>query len=381
MSVNKTKNQNKWRLFRASDFLSLMEPCFFFCRLHGLFPYTINCRDISYSKSKHIYSTILTAFFMIYIFVVLFQMDVYGNVGMGTFNVPRMLQNNCYLLFGGFVMIFTYVFSIPRMYFLKKIMMISSNIPVESFKKISVFLHGKDLLGFTFLFIHAFNACCFEIHKSLRALTYLYITILVFLVDMQYINFVSLIKICFKTIHEELKDLKNTMIMEEPHLLRRIYHEQHNILILTKFRKLQKQHYQVSDVLKKLNSNFGLHVVATVTMTFSEITFSLYFYILTLFDGNKYTNTQEQIWDFNLLITMTFYLLKLILIVWTCEKAKKQAQKIGSSVHDVLLNTFDATIKEEVTLSVCFLQSFTKRKLLQILQILDIVFLRTYILL
>ena len=316
-----------------------MRPCFFLCRIHGI-------QTVSYSKLGHLYSTVLTVFFTIYIFVLLFEMDVYGNTGIGNFNVPGMLKSNCYLLFGGFVMIFTYVFSAPRMIFLQNIIMVSSNAPAESFNKIAKFVHAKDLLGFIFLMIHLFNAYTSEIHESLRVLTYLYITMVVYLVDMQYINCVFVIKICFERIQDTLKSLKNTMISEEPHLLRRNYHEQHNVLLLMKLRILQKHHHQVSDVLKKLNSTYGLHAVATVIMTFSEITFSLYFYILKLLD--QYTNVQEQIWDFNLLVTMSFYILKLVLVVWVCEKAKAQAQKIGSTVHDVLLNTFDLKIKEEV---------------------------------
>lgn len=335
----KEKHSNKWQLFRASDFFSLMRPSFFLCRLHGI-------QTLNYSKLGHLYSTLVAIFFTIYIFVVLFEMDVYGYTGSGNFNVPGMLKSNCYLLFGGFVMIFTYVFRTPRMIFLRNMMVVSSNLPAESFDRIAKFVHAKDLLGFIFLMIHLPNVYASEIHISLRAMTYLYITMVVYLVDMQYINCVFVIKICFERIQETLKSFEKTMVNEEPHLLRRNYHEQNNVLLLMKLRNLQKHHHQVSDVLKKLNSTYGLHAVATVVMTFSEVTFSLYFYILKHLD--QYANIQEQIWDFNLHVTMMFYILKLLLIVWVCEKAKTQAQKIGSTVHDVLLNTFDIKIKEEV---------------------------------
>ncbi|XP_033232092.1 putative gustatory receptor 2a [Belonocnema kinseyi] len=275
-------------------------------------------------------------------------MDVYGNTGSGNINVPGMLKSNCYLLFGGFVMIFTYVFHTPRMIFLQNIMVVSSNIPAESFNRIAKFVHAKDLLGFIFLIVHLPNAYAPEIHTSLRVMTYLYITMVVYLADMQYINCVFVIKICFESVDKTLKSLEKTMVNEEPHLLRRNYHEQNNELLLMKLRNLQKHHHQVSDVLKKLNSTYGLHAVATVIMTFSEITFILYFFILKLLD--QHSNVQEQIWDFNLLLTMMFYILKLILIVWVCEKGKTQAKQIGSTVHDVLLNTFDLKIKEELHL-------------------------------
>ncbi|XP_051158321.1 putative gustatory receptor 28b [Leptopilina boulardi] len=255
-----------------------------------------------------------------------------------------MLQKNCYLLFGGFIMIFTHVFSIPRMKFFQKIIAVSSNIPQEYFNNISKLIIAKDIVGYIFLIFTLTYIVIYDI-QTLISVTYLHVSLVVFLADTQYINCVYVIEMCFKKINETLKNLKFTMMTKEPHLLRRTYHEQHNSLLLIEINKLQKEHHEVSDILKMLNSTYGLHVVASITMMFTEITFRLYFYILKLLRNNA-----EEIFELHFYIAMFYYVLKLTFIVRICENAKIQAQKIGNTVHDVLLSTHDVKIKEELYL-------------------------------
>ncbi|XP_043467279.1 putative gustatory receptor 2a [Leptopilina heterotoma] len=181
---------------------------------------------------------------------------------------------------------------------------------------------------------------------TLTALAYFNITLVVFLADMQYINYVYVIRICFEKINQNLQNLKYTMMTKEPHLLRRTYHEQNNELLLIELNNLQKQHHEVSDILKMLNSTFGLHNVASITMMFTEMTFRLYFHILKLFSKKP----TDHIFEFYFYTSMIYYILKLTFIVDICEKAKNQAQKIGNTVHDVLLSTHDIKIKEELYL-------------------------------
>lgn len=324
----------KW-LFHSSNFVSFMKLNFAFCRIHGLFPYSIVENTIIYSKLNYFYSSAVTIVILLLEFVALYQMNVYENL-----NIPDMLQRNCFLLFGGFIMIFTYVFSIPRMYFLQKINAVSSNIPPKSFDKLAKFISVKDFFGYILIFCQTLYVLSDEI-ESIADLIYLHIALVVFLADMQYVNCVYIIEICFEKINKTINNLKYTMITEKPHLLRRIYHEQHNALLLIQLQNLQRQHHEISDALKLLNSTYGLHIVATVTMIFTEMTFNLYFYILKLFSSDK-------IFEINFYLTMLYYVLKLTLIVGVCEKAKVQAQKIGNTVHDVLLFTHDVKIKEEV---------------------------------
>ncbi|KYN32905.1 hypothetical protein ALC56_12721 [Trachymyrmex septentrionalis] len=46
--------KKRWQLFHATDFQSLMYPCFFYCGILGIFPYKINASNFEISKLRYI---------------------------------------------------------------------------------------------------------------------------------------------------------------------------------------------------------------------------------------------------------------------------------------------------------------------------------------
>lgn len=76
-------------------------------------------------------------------------------------------------------------------------------------------------------------------------------------------------------------------------------------------------------------------------MTFAEITFQLYFYILHWKVGMLMNTRDHQFYDVVLVMCMMYYCIKIILIGWACDTGKDQAAKIGITVHEILNNTID----------------------------------------
>lgn len=348
LSMKKQSNSKvhqRWNLFHATDFQSLMYPCFTFCRIIGIFPYKINASIFVASKVRYFLSTVVFLIVCSYGIVLLYQMDISGTLEQN--GVPASLQSNCYIILGGVIAIVTYIMTGQRMRLLQELQEISSRLPPESYRKLSWLIHAKDIFGFFFLLCQTPNVYSSNVYETLMKLYMLYITMLVFQIDMLYMNCVCVLKVCFKRINDNLRNLRELVMNDEPHLLRRTYHEQRNPFLLFELKALKKRHLIVSDTVQMLNSTFSLQLLATVVLTFGEVTFSLYFYILE-WQGVQAMDPDRRIWYSYFTMSIAYYSVKMALIVWACETGKDQAVEIGTTVHDVLISTNDKQIKDEV---------------------------------
>lgn len=342
----KSKVRKRWRLFHATDFQSLMYPCFLFCKIIGIFPYKINGSTFEISKPGYILSTVVICVFCIYGLTILYEIDISERLRYE--GVPATLQGNCYHLLGSFITIVTYILTKPRMRLLQTVLEISAKLPPETYEKLSRLIHAKDIFGFIFLVGQAPKCYSTNYLDILLKVFAMYITLLVFQMDMLYMNCVCVLKACFKKINDNLANLRELVVNDEPHLLRRIYHEQRNPFLLMELKALKKRHLMVSDTVQMLNVIFSLQLLATIVMTFAEITFSLYFYIVERENGILLINLDKQIWYSYYITSILYYSTKISLIVWACETGKDQALEIGTTVHEVLINTNDKQIKDEV---------------------------------
>lgn len=348
----KSKVRKRWRLFHATDFQSLMYPCFLFCKILGIFPYKINASTFEASRPRYILSTVVICVFCIYGLAMLYEVDISGRLKFE--GVPASLQGNCYYLLGSFITVVTYILTGPRMRLLQTVLDVSSKLPPETYEKLSRLIHAKDIFGFIFLIGQAANCYSQNYLDILIKIFALYITLLVFQMDMLYMNCVCVLKACFKKINDNLSNLRELVINDEPHLLRRIYHEQRNPFLLMELKALKKRHLIVSDTVQMLNVIFSLQLLATIVMTFADITFSLYFYIVERENGETLINVDKQIWYSYYLTSILYYSTKIALIVWACETGKDQALEIGTTVHEVLINTNDKQIKDEVAQNILY---------------------------
>ncbi|XP_071637816.1 uncharacterized protein [Temnothorax longispinosus] len=343
---NKQK-ERRWRPFHAKDFQSLMCPCFMFLRILGIFPYKINASTFEASKPYYILSAVVTCVCSIYALITLFAslfgiinvLDISGNLA--------ILQDGCVFVFGSFIMIATFILSGSRMRLLQTILKISSRLPSESYQKLSKLIHAKDIIGFLYQVMVMILMCASTLNINL--LFKLYIYLVVSQMDMLYMNCVCVLKICFKKINDDLMYMRELMTYDDVHSSRLIYHEQRNPFLIMELKAIEKEHLMISDTVQMLNMIFSLQLLATVAMTFSDITINLFYYIVFIQDYMILLSRDELlILSVYIFLYMAYHFKGIVLIVWACETGNGQALQIRTSIHDVFNNTTDKQIKNEL---------------------------------
>ncbi|XP_034938559.1 putative gustatory receptor 28b [Chelonus insularis] len=344
--INKINITKKWQPFRATNFLSLMWPCLILWKIHGVFPYKFKTpTSIIISKPVYIFSIIIIIFYLITYSSIMYHMDVTGELDYDS--VPAILQANSYLSFGFWIIITAFFQRKTRTDFLEKLAKESVKIPAKKYRQLSRLIHLKDLIGILFVYAHFPNIFSSSYPLIGFKAFGVYTTIIVYLVNALYTNCVLIIHTHFQIINEKLIKLKFHIENDECHLLRRIYHVRKNPLILMEIKKIIKEHNDVCNLVLQLNCTFSLQMIAIVTLTFAEITFSLYFYILKTV-GFKDINLEKQIWYSYFITSVTYYSGYIITAVGVCEHAKDEADKTGIIVHEILNNTIDKQIAEEL---------------------------------
>jgi len=229
---------------------------------------------------------------------------------------------------------------------------ISSNLSSESYQQMSRFIHIKDTLGIIFRIVQIYIYLNFS--KREYKVNYLtpmfviftiYLSLMEFQINMLYINCVCILKACFKRINDNLAHV--FMVNDiRPCVSKFICHIQRNQFLLIKLKILKKQHLMTSNTVQMLNIIFSIQILITIVITFSDITFELYSYVVRWKDGIS-ISLDWQFFDV-FLASMIFYIVRIMLLVWACETGKNQAEEISTTIHDVLNNISDKEIKHEV---------------------------------
>ncbi|XP_071563959.1 uncharacterized protein [Temnothorax nylanderi] len=342
------KMWKRWRLFHATDFESLMYPSFTFCYILGIFPYKINASIFEISKPRYILSTVVMCVCFIGLLSSLYLMDICGIPK--SKGVPRTLERNCYYILSGFIAVVTYILSGPRMRLLQTIMEISWKLPPESYQKLSRLIHAKDILG-SFLLLIIVVPMYFMMNFHIVFKIFLtYVILMIFHIDMLYMNCVCTLKACFKQISDNLEHLQDYMTNDEVYHLSWMHCKQRSSFLLIKLKALKKQHQMISNAVQIMNMIFSLQLLATIILTFIEITFHLYFHLLYWQKGISMINVDDSIYKVFLMTYVPYYFIKIMLIVWACESTKNQALQIGTTIHDVFNSIGDNEIKNELQL-------------------------------
>ncbi|KAG5338780.1 GR28B protein, partial [Acromyrmex charruanus] len=176
----------------------------------------------------------------------------------------------------------------------------------------------------------------------------MYFALLVLQIIMLYINYVCVLKACFKRINDNLLHIQKFVINDmKPGASNVIRHTQRNQFLLIELRVLKKQHLMISDAVQMLNMIFSLQLLAAVVLYFLVLTFDLYFFAFGW--QRVFIGMDWHILDV-FLTSLTHNIFQIILIVWVCETGKNQAQKIGTTIHDLLNSTNDEKMKSELQL-------------------------------
>lgn len=89
----------RW-LFHATDFQSLMYPCFVFYRILGIFPYKINNSFFKASKSLYILSIAIICVCCVLDLIFVYDIIISKTINFG--DVTKNLEAICYYVLSGF---------------------------------------------------------------------------------------------------------------------------------------------------------------------------------------------------------------------------------------------------------------------------------------
>lgn len=337
----------KW-LFHATDFQSLMYPCFTFCRILGIFPYKINASTFKASKPRYILMTIIICICCVFDLLFIHDIVIAKTINFG--DITRNFEAVSFYALAGFIIIITYILNGSRMRLLQTILEISSKLPSKSYQKLSRFIHIKDILGTILIIVQTcilfsktpiFELSCLSV---LIVLFTVYVEMLLFQMNMMYVNCMCVLKICFKRINDNLRRMQRLVVNDIQLGIYRLIRQRNQFLL--ELTILKKQHLTISETMYMLNIIFNLQLLATIVISFSEITFELYSYVVRWQDGVS-IGLDWKLFD-ALLTSMVLYFMKIMLLAWACETTKNQAKEIGTIIHEISNITADKRIKNEV---------------------------------
>ncbi|XP_033346160.1 uncharacterized protein LOC117231644 [Bombus vosnesenskii] len=342
--IEELKKRRTWKLLRATDFESLMYPCFFIFWLLGYFPYKYEHQVYSLSKSRFAFSTS-----MMFIFVCSLMITIYEiNIGMKiNKSIPESIHVNMYLFLDGFVIVVMYLLTDARLLVIQNLSRTSCILSTKDFKDLSKVIHTKDVLCFLFLGIHIPNCFKHSIFLTLLNFMGMYIMMANLSIDMLYINCTCILKDCFKKMDESIRQLKKLRMNNDIWMQTFVHHRQLSPLLVVELKNLEEKHLEISDGLELLNNMFMIRVIIAAITTFSVVTFDIYFYIISLYSGFP---ANSKFWYKPYVTPAAFYFIKFWVMIWACETATNRARKMKTTLWDVFSATNDPFVKREVEL-------------------------------
>ncbi|XP_034178806.2 uncharacterized protein LOC117603582 [Osmia lignaria lignaria] len=339
--ITELKENKKWKLFHATDLVSLMYPCYFIASIFGIFPFKCVSSGYTFSRIRVIYSMIVLVMFLIAIFYVGYEINTASSV----YNtLTKKMDQIFYLITAGSTVLLTYVQCKAILRFLQELTEASSMVAPKDFNDMAKFVHSKDIFVFLFLLSHVFNCVkSGNTFMTVRNFTTLFMVSVNFIMDMFYINSVCILKACFMKFIEELDKF------QKPVTKTFLRHKQRTPSLLMKLKNLEAKYLQVTDILQLLNKIFITQLVVTAVTTFTIVTFNLYFNLLWVHggeSGQKYL----QFWYWPYISSALYHFLKFVTMIWACETATNKAGQIRTTLHDALSEATDLSVKRELEL-------------------------------
>ncbi|CAL7950381.1 unnamed protein product [Xylocopa violacea] len=333
-----TTNHQAWSPYFFSNYTSLIRPYAFLARLMGFLPYKIVASQFVVSKLFLVFSTILTIVYLI--FIPLFAYDTNVNYTDGR-QVHIRVHDDFIVILGPVIIISAYIAKRSLIRAMERISKVSQMLPPEFFSKSVKFIFAKDATMIIPPFIYLPH-----IIKS-RNLIFVLVCwstfFVVTIINCLYTNSIYVLNGCFQQINDSLVRIKETLINDEPHLLRRVYHMQKNPVLLAKLRVLKKQHLNVSEILRSFNDTLSMQNSAIITLLFVDITFNVYTYMLV---NNK--EGKIKTWGSFALLFLIYHCVHVVLMIWPAEVARMQTEQMGTNIHRIIVHTFDEQVITEL---------------------------------
>ncbi|XP_017789846.1 PREDICTED: uncharacterized protein LOC108572160 [Habropoda laboriosa] len=341
--IKRTKKYRSWRLLSATDFNSLVYPCLFVSWILGCFPYKFESPRYTFSKARFAFSTIVMIVYVLLLTMMIVKTNFRAEE---TESLPAVMYTNLFIFLEGGMIIVTYASGGKRFTVLRNLSETTSVLTPKDFKDLAKLVHTKDILVFLYIIVHIPNCFKYNVALTVENFAQMYIVLVNSNTDMFYVNCVCTLKSCFKKLNECIRGL-NGSSEAEVWMQKSVYHRQRNPLLLMKLKELEEIHLDISDAVDLLNDTFVTRLVFVTVSTFVIVTFNLYFHILFANNSDIYNS---HFWYWQFMSPVTFYMANFSWIVWACETATREAQKIKITLHDVFGDTIDPVTKREVQL-------------------------------
>ncbi|XP_026669750.1 putative gustatory receptor 28b isoform X2 [Ceratina calcarata] len=335
------KDRVKCSLNSITNYVQLMCPYVFISRLMGFIPYKIVSSKFVYSKPYFVYSTIIFVSYVTYLAFCVYKVNFHYRE-IYTFILHRMhLTFN--IIFGLVVITSAYALKRSVLRIIERISQISRMLPPKMFSSLAKKMYTKDALMFSLSLSFTLYGLSSYTIPLLYAVWIPFFVILV--INTLYTNNVYVLEACLKEINDVLVKLREILLNDEPHLLRRVYHSQKNPILLAELRTLKKQHLEISEIVRTMDSAFGASILTILILLLIDISLNLYVYLVMMNQGGRIT----ELFSINLFFVF-HHVLEVILIIWATEKAKTQGKRIGSNIHRIIIHTYDKEITDELKL-------------------------------
>nr|XP_034192230.1 uncharacterized protein LOC117609712 [Osmia lignaria] len=290
------------------------------------------------SKSRFSFSVILVIIFSICMVLAIYNVNYVIEI-----DKSMGLHNNFILFLSPMIVICGYISNHSTVRMIEKVKNVATLLPPKTIRKLAKLVYAKDVLLFI-PFIPSF-VLTVKGFGYIVGCTCWYVFLSMVAANALYVNNVYVLKACFEKINDSLVKLNETVINEEPHLFSRVYQSQENPELLKQLRNLRKQHLKITVAVRLINETYNIRNIGLLIMIFIDLTFNVYHYVVLFTQENIVT-----IWFSDINMSIIYYTFNLILIVWTTETTKSQAQQIGSNIHRIVVNTFDKQTTIELEL-------------------------------
>ncbi|CAL7950380.1 unnamed protein product [Xylocopa violacea] len=218
---------------------------------------------------------------------------------------------------------------------------VSQMLPAEFFTKSAKVIFVKDAILSIPPFVHL--PYLIWIGDPILMTICWYIFFGVMIINCLYTNNLYVLNGCLQLINDSLVRIRETLINDERHLLRRVYHKQKNPVLLSKLGTLKKQHLKVCEVLQTLNDSFSMQNIIIVTLLAADITFNMYIYFVVYNKGGRIRT-----WKSFRLLFMIYHCSHIVMMVWYTESIRIRIEQIGSNIHRTIVHTFDEQVITEL---------------------------------
>ncbi|XP_017752989.1 PREDICTED: uncharacterized protein LOC108545735 [Eufriesea mexicana] len=319
-----------------ASYALLIGPSAFIVSFMGILSFKLKSSKFVFWKLHFVYATILI--------IVFTAVTIYSAYVLNLTYKFRDEANKWHsniLIFVGLINLFiSYANNRSMIKAIQRVSDISRVVPPKIFCKLTKIVLMKDLILVTPLFsfiailISYFNILAFY-------LIWCMFTGIFALINL-YTNNVYILSACFQQINESLEKVKEILINDEPHLLRRVFHSRKNPMLLSMLRHQKKQYLETSKIVHELNDAFSMQMETSLFLLLIDTTFNIYSYLAVYSDEGMVKQFGYDI---------MFGVLNVILVIFitlVVDIARNEMAKIGWNIHRILIHTSDDKVTTEL---------------------------------